>query len=111
MRRERLMIDPDPLPKEHRPRTDTPRLLLLMPWLTCGGVDKFNLDLLQQLTRRGWQVTVATTLQGDHSWLPYFARFTSDIVVLHQVAPLVDYPRFLRDLIGSPQVDGVIVAN
>jgi glycosyltransferase involved in cell wall biosynthesis len=96
---------------ENRLRKDKPRLLMIVPWLTLGGADKFNLDALEQLTRRGWEVTVATTLKGDLPWLPSFARYTPDIFILHHFLRLADYPRFLRYLIQSRQVDIVLVSN
>lgn len=96
---------------ENRLQRGAPRLLLLAPWLAMGGADKFNLDLLAQLTQRGWAVTVVTTLPGDHSWLPHFARLTSDIVILHQAASLTEYPRFLCSLIQSRQADAVLLSN
>jgi glycosyltransferase involved in cell wall biosynthesis/GT2 family glycosyltransferase len=102
---------PQTLPWENRLRKDKRRLLLLVPWLTCGGADKFNLDALEQLTRRGWEVSVATTLLGDSSWLPHFARYTPDIFILPHFLRLVDYPRFLRYLIQSRQVEVVLIAN
>jgi glycosyltransferase involved in cell wall biosynthesis/GT2 family glycosyltransferase len=102
---------PDELPCENRLRAEKPRLLLIAPWLTLGGGDKFNLDLFEQLTKRGWEVTVATTLKGDHSWLPRFARYTPDVFVLHHFLRLVDYPRFLRYLIASREVDVVLVSH
>ncbi len=92
-------------------RKDKPRLLLLVPWLTMGGADKFNLDMLGQLTQRGWEVTIATTLQGDCSWLPLFAQHTPDIFLLPHFLRLVDYPRFLVYLIRSRQIDVVLVSN
>ncbi len=90
---------PDELPCQNRLRKDKPRLLMIVPWLTTGGADKFNLDLLQQLAGQGWDVTIATTLKGDQSWLPLFARHTPDIFILQHFLRLVDYPRFLRYLI------------
>jgi glycosyltransferase involved in cell wall biosynthesis len=102
---------PDTLPYENLLHKKTHRLLLLVPWLTLGGADKFNLDLVEQLTHRGWEVTIATTLKGDHSWLPAFARHTPDIFILHHFLRLVDYPRFVRYLIASRQVDVVLVSN
>ena len=84
---------------------------MLVPWLTIGGADKFNLDVVEQLTQRGWEITIATTLTGDHSWLPLFARYTPDIFMLHHFLRLVDYPRFLRYLIQSRQVDVVLLSN
>jgi glycosyltransferase involved in cell wall biosynthesis len=87
------------------------RLLMLLPWLTMGGADKCSLDLVEQLTARGWEVTVATTLRGDHSWLPFFARFTPDIFVLHRYLRVVDYPRFLRYVMRSRQIDAVLISH
>lgn len=105
------MIDPDMLPCESPRWKDAPRLLLLVPWLAMGGADKFNLDLLAQLTRRGWEVIVATTVAGDHSWLPSFVRYTSDIFILPHFLRIADYPRFIRYLIQSHRIDVVLIAN
>jgi glycosyltransferase involved in cell wall biosynthesis len=102
---------PDTLPWENRLDKTGPRLLMIVPWMTLGGADKFNLDVVEQLTRRGWEITIATTLKGAHSWLPLFAQYTPDIFVLHHFLRLVDYPRFLRYLIRSRQVDVVVVTN
>lgn len=88
-----------------------PRLLLLLPWLTCGGADKFNLDLLEQLTKRGWEISIATTLAGDNAWYARFARATPDIFILPNFLRLIDYPRFLYYLIASRQIDAVLVSN
>ena len=88
-----------------------PRLLLLVPWVTMGGVDKFHLDMLAQLTQRGWEITVATTESGEHDWLPRFADCTPDIFLLPHFLRLVDYPRFLHYLIQSRQIDVVMLAH
>lgn len=102
---------PDKLPWANQLRKERQRLLLIVPWLAVGGADKFNLDLLEQLSQRGWEITIATTLKGDHSWLARFARYTSDIFVLHHFLRLTDYPRFLRYLIASRQVDAVLMTH
>ena len=87
------------------------RLLMIVPWMTVGGADKFNLDLVTELTRRGWNVSIAAVLQGDMAWLPAFANLTPDVFVLPNILRLSDYPRFLRDLIHSRRVDVVMIAN
>lgn len=87
------------------------RILLVTPWLSLGGSDKFNLDLIDQLRGRGWEVSVATTLAGDDRWLPAFAARTPDVFVLNHFLPLRDYPRFLAYLIHSRQVDAVVVTH
>ena len=88
-----------------------PRLLFVVPWLTMGGADKFNLDVVRELTRRGWEVTIATTLQGDYSWLPQFTALTPDVFTLPAFLAVRDYPRFLRYLIESRGVDMVMLSN
>ena len=98
-------------PWQNTLRKNKPRLLLLIPWMTCGGADKFNLDMIVQLTQRGWEVSIAATLPGDSSWLPQFAQHTPDIFTLPHFLRLVDYPRFLRYLIQSRQVDAVMISN
>lgn len=88
-----------------------PRILLLVPWLAIGGADKFNLDLLSQLTRRGWKVYVATTLPSDHPWFQRFARLTSDIFLLDKTHHIAEYPQFLRNLIQTRDIDLVLITN
>lgn len=101
----------DELPLSNSLAKRRQRLLLVAPWLTTGGADKFNLDLVRQLTARGWEVTVATTLRGDHAWLPEFTAVTPDVFVLSHFLPLPDAPRFLRYLIQSRDVDAVLTSH
>ena len=101
----------DALPWENRLHKEKPRLLLIVPWLAMGGSDKFNLDLLGQLVRRGWEVTIATTLSGEHPWAAQFARSTPDIFILHHFLRPADYPRFLRCLIQSRGIDVVLTSH
>lgn len=102
---------PQEAPWKNTLRKNAPRLLLLIPWMTCGGADKFNLDLLEQLTERGWEISIATTLSGDNAWYARFACSTPDIFLLPNFLRLVDYPRFLRYLIASRHIDTVMVSN
>jgi len=88
-----------------------PRLLMIVPWLRMGGADKFNRDLVEQLTKRGWEITLAATLGDEHAWMPDFCRFTPDVFALPSFLKPVDYPRFLRYLIESRGVDVVMVTN
>src|SRR6184192_3350333 len=101
----------DELPWTNRLRKTKPRLLVLVPWLTAGGADKFNLDLVTELAGRGWEVTVAATQDGDQSWLAAFASQTPDVFVLPHFLRPADYPRFLRYLTVSRGVDAVVLSH
>ncbi|KAL0489418.1 hypothetical protein AKO1_010706 [Acrasis kona] len=56
-------------------------ILIIIPWFTMGGADHFNLNLLQQLIKRGWKVTIVATLQKS-DWLIEFQKYTPDIYIL-----------------------------
>ncbi|MCW5755418.1 MAG: glycosyltransferase [Phycisphaeraceae bacterium] len=90
---------------------DRPRLLMVLPWMRMGGADKFNLDLVEQLTARGWQITIATTTGDANGWMPAFARHTPDIFVLPVLVPHNDMPAMLRGLIESRRPDVVMLSN
>ncbi len=110
--------DPGPFPA---PREGSPcenvlarggrRLVLIVPWLTMGGADKFNLDVVRQLRARGWEVSILTTLSGDHSWKAEFARNTPDIFPLAGLLPAADRARFMRYFIRSRRPDVVMVTQ
>lgn len=103
---------PEELPFRNRRETgDRRHLLLIAPWMTLGGADKYNLDLLAQLARHGWSASVATTLDGSHEWYPHYERLTTDLFPLPHFLRLVDYPRFLRYLVASRCPDVVLVSN
>lgn len=90
---------------------DAPRLLMIVPWLRMGGADKFNLDLVEQLSARGWEVTLAATREGPHGWLSEFSRRTADVFLLEHLAPPEDMPRLLRYLVESRRADVVMVSG
>ncbi len=104
---------PDRLPCENRllKLEQHPRLLMLMRRLTSKGADVFKLELVKKLRDKGWEVTVATTYNEDLSSLSQFSHCTPDIFVLPHFLRVVDYPRFLRYLMHSRQVETVIVAE
>jgi len=89
----------------------TRRVLLIAPWLEVGGADRFNLDLISQLTGNGYEFTVVTTLRDEHPWLSKFAHVTPDVFCLHNFLNLADHPRFISYLIESRQIDTVLVSN
>ncbi|RMF83646.1 MAG: glycosyltransferase [Planctomycetota bacterium] len=87
------------------------RALLIAPWMSMGGSDKVNLDLIDQLLRRGWEASVVTTMRSDDAWRPQFTRRTPDVFAMPNFLRDTDYPAFLRYLIESRRPDVVFISN
>jgi glycosyltransferase involved in cell wall biosynthesis len=100
-----------PLTNPLAPKSDDKRLLLILPWMTMGGADRYNVRLVQQLCQRGWQITIACTTPGDYSWLPDFAKLTSDIHILPNIARPAHQPAYLRYLIESRSPSCVLLTG
>jgi glycosyltransferase involved in cell wall biosynthesis len=95
----------------HKPR-DKKRLLLVTAYMTMGGADKFNLDIVRELSKNGWEVSVATTWDyPEISWECKFAQITPDIFVFPKFLPISTHLDFLCYLIGSRQPDFVLITN
>lgn len=88
------------------------RVLMVLPHLELGGADRFNLDLIAELTRRfNWSVTVITTRPSEDSWAGEFRKLSSDVYLLHRFLDLSDYPAFIRFLIESRKPDVVFLSH
>jgi glycosyltransferase involved in cell wall biosynthesis/GT2 family glycosyltransferase len=87
------------------------RLLLLIPWFSLGGADRFNLSLLEQFAALGGAVTLCATTAGPHPWLPAFLQHSQDYFLLPSFLQPEDYPRFLHYLIAARQIDLVLISN
>ncbi len=101
----------DEVPFANKLAKESNRLLLVIPWMAMGGAEKFDLDLITQLRRRGYEVSIATTLPTNYPWYRAFAGLTPDIFILPHFLRLNDYPRFLVYLIQSRQIDAVLLSN
>jgi glycosyltransferase involved in cell wall biosynthesis len=99
------------IPFDNVLRKPRPRVLLVLPWLAMGGSDKFNLDLVERLVSRGYDISIATTLESDNTWAPEFTRFTADVFHLPNFLNSSDHPRFLAYLIASRRPDAVVISH
>jgi glycosyltransferase involved in cell wall biosynthesis len=87
------------------------RILCFFPWLEVGGADKFNLDLLTLLAKRGYSITIATTVKSQHPWHQHFYTVTPDIFHLSNFLHDNHWLAFTRYIIESRQIDVVFISN
>ena len=85
-------------------------LLCLYPWLKLGGADKFNLDMLGQLRRRGWRATVVTTLPATHSWRAAFEPVCDQIIDIATTPP-AEHPARLVQIIEVSRPDCALISH
>jgi len=83
----------------------------MWPWLSIGGADKFNLDVLRGLDRSRFRPYVVTTLKSEHPWWDRFNELTPEIFHLPNFLPVEDWLRFLVYLIRSRDVSVVFISN
>ena len=93
-----------------RPKRER-RMMLISPFMSLGGADRFNIELLRGLSGRGWDLTVATTRAADHSLYPRYEEITADLFPAADVAGPFDIPLLLDYLMDSRRPDVVTVSQ
>lgn len=87
------------------------RVLWLIPWMTLGGADKFNLDAIAGMKRRGIDSFIVTTQRGDNSWRQKFEDYTDEIYCLADFLDPTHYIEFISYFIQSREIDAVMTSN
>lgn len=106
-------VVPSELPFANHLRTkeDQRRILVLLPWITVGGADRFALDLIAGLQGRGDHVTVCLLRDVGHTWMGELQAITEDVFNLASFLTPANYGRFLHYLIESRQIETVLISN
>lgn len=86
-------------------------VLFVFPWLSMGGADKFNLDLIKGLDKDKFEISIITTEKSDNEWLQLFRQETSEIFNLPNFLSPNDYPEFMDYFIKSREIDILFVSN
>ena len=86
-------------------------VLFVFPWLSMGGADKFNLDLIKRLDKDKFEISIITTEKSDNEWLQLFRQETPEIFNLPNFLFASDYPEFIDYFIKSREIDILFVSN
>ncbi|MBW4473282.1 MAG: glycosyltransferase [Stenomitos rutilans HA7619-LM2] len=87
------------------------RLLLFCNALDNSDAAKWNCDLVIWLEQCGYDVTIVTTSASDHSCQEFVYRATPDIFHLPNFFDQVHWLAFIRYILASRQIDGVLIAG
>lgn len=84
---------------------DKTRILLLLPHMECGGADKFNLDILENLDKNKYELGVITTRQfAQNEWRQLFLQQTDDVFELPKFLNTDKWLGFIKYYIQSRDV-------
>lgn len=84
-------------------------LLLIIPWMVMGGAERFVLNILDQLKKQDWQISIICTSPSENGWRVEFEKRTKEIIILPEILAVKDYPRFFRFWIDFQKIDAVFL--
>ncbi|MBU9706507.1 glycosyltransferase [Paenibacillus sp. AK121] len=86
-------------------------VLCLFPWLSVGGADKFNLDLISRINQNEFNLSIITTVPSDNVWRQKFEQHTSNIFDLTSFLHTKDWASFIHYFIKSRKIHVLFVSN
>lgn len=52
-------------------------ILLIIPWMTVGGADKFNLDIIKRIDKNKYEFTIISTEPCENQWRQEFEEYAT----------------------------------
>lgn len=90
---------------------DKVKILLLVPWMTMGGADKFNLDYIAMLDKDKFDISLMSTVNSDNEWRTKYEKYTDKIYSLPDFLDPAYYLDFIGYYILSKGIDVVFITN
>lgn len=85
-------------------------LLFIFPWFELGGADKFNLDLISNLDKNKYDITIITTEPCDYIWRQKFEEHAT-VFDLTSFLHRRDWPAFIYYLLKSRNIELAFISN
>ena len=85
-------------------------LLFIFPWFKLGGADKFNYDLLSNLDREKYNITIVTTEPCDYVWRQRFEKFAT-VFDLTSFLHRKNWPAFMHYIMQTRKIDLVFESH
>lgn len=86
-------------------------ILVIVPWMTLGGADKFNLDLFSMINKDKYSVTLVTTQPTEYVWRQKFEECCSEVFELSSFLNRKDWFSFVDYLIETRNINIVFNTN
>ncbi len=87
------------------------KILMFIPWITVGGADKFNVDLIKGIDKEKFEVTVITTEPNINSWRPQIEPNTVGLYDLTTFLDQKHWLSFINYIIEKNQIEIIFNTN
>ncbi len=105
---EPKLIEFEEVDEENRKKI---HILLIIPWMTVGGADKFNLELVRHLNREQFAISIITTVKNENVWQQKFACYVDQIFSLPDFLDPAHDLDFIGYYVKAKAVDVVLLTN
>jgi len=95
----------------HYKKSKKIKLLVLVPWMTLGGADKFNLDLFRLIDRDQYHITLVSTQPTSYKWRQKFESVCDEVFDVSTFIDREYWASFVDYLIQSRNVDILLNTN
>ncbi len=85
-------------------------ILMIIPWMTMGGADKFNLDILKRSDKNKYNFIVISTEPNKNEWRQYF----EESAIVYDLTTFLDrkyWTSFVNYIIEKEQIDIIFNTN
>lgn len=85
-------------------------ILLIIPWMTVGGADKFNLDIIKRCDKEKYEFTIVTTQPSENDWRQYFEEYAE----VYDLTTFLDrkyWTSFINYMIEKNNIDIIFNTN
>lgn len=87
------------------------QILFIIPWMTAGGADQFNLDFIRLLDKNKYEIIVVSTVPSDNIWKQKFRKYISQIYSLPEFLDVENYAEFISYIIETRKIDICMISN
>lgn len=86
------------------------QILMMIPWMTTGGADKFNLDIIKRMNHEKYEFTILTTEPNANDWRQDFEEYAT----VYDLTSFLDrkyWTSFVNYIIQKKKIDLIFNTN
>lgn len=87
------------------------KILMIIPWITMGGADKFNLDMLNYINKEKYEVIVIITEPNINQWRQKLEQCTKEVYDLTTFIDKKYWHLFIKYIIESRNINIIFNTN